>query len=445
MKVCVFGLGRIGLPITLVCADSGYKVVGIDVNERLVNSLKEGKIVFNEPGLKELVTKHLNKNFFPRHQDEDVTSDLKEAEYIILAVGTGFAIYPDKPNLSTLYSVIGQLIATGLRGKTIILRVTLPMGTCDNVKDFIEKKTSLKEGKDFWFSFVPERIMEGKAIIEERGLPKIVGAYNDKGFSKVNRFFKKIGGKIVRVSNPRTAEFIKLVDNSWRNTRFAFANELAFLAEINGVDVIEVIESANAGYERNEIAQPGPVTGYCLGKDPYLLELAFEEIARRRGFGSLWYYGRRANDWLVDKVMDETKGKNVLIAGLSFKEDIDDFRYSYGIEIARRLLAKGYRVAVCDPFLNKNYYTRLPDDLLDKVKGLNSIEKAVAQDIDTIIFTTRHREFQDFNIKSFMKECSKPVKIIDLWNIYAKLADKIHGIEYKGFGKGVKVCAISFL
>jgi len=439
MKVCVFGLGRIGLPITLICADSGYKVVGIDTNKRLVNSLNEGKTVFNEPGLRGLLVKHLNKNFFPKHQDEDVTSDLKQAEYIVLAVGTGFAKYPDKPNLSTLYSVVGQLIATGLRGKTIILRVTLPIGTSDDVKDFVERKTGLKEGQDFWFSFVPERIMEGKAIAEERSLPKIVGAYNDEGFSKVSKFFKKIGGNIVRVSNPRTAEFIKLVDNSWRNTRFAFANELAFLSEINGVDVIEVIESANAGYERNEIAKPGPVTGYCLGKDPYLLELAFEEVARKRGFGSLWYYGRRANDWLVDKVMDEIKGKKILIAGLAFKEDIDDFRHSFGIEITRRLLAKGLKLSVCDPFLNKNYYTRLPEDLLGKIKSFNSIENAVDQDVDTIIFTTKHRGFLDFDMKKFMKECPKSVKIIDLWNICGKLLYKNSRVEYKSLGKSVKV------
>jgi len=435
MNVCVFGLGRIGLPITLVCADSGYKVVGIDINERLVNSLNEGKTVFNELGLKELLIKHLNKNFFPKHQDEDVTSDLKQAEYVVLAVGTGFAKYPDKPSLSTLYSVIGQLIATGLRGKTIILRVTLPIGTSDDVKNFIERKTGLKEGKDFWFSFVPERIMEGKAIAEERALPKIVGAYNDEGFSKVSKFFKKIGGNIVRVSNPRTAEFIKLVDNSWRNTRFAFANELAFLAEINGIDVIEVIESANAGYERNEIAKPGPVTGYCLGKDPYLLELAFEEIARRRGFSSLWYYGRRANDWLVDKVMDEVKGKNILIAGLSFKENIDDFRYSYGIEIARRLLAKGHNVSVCDPYLNRNYYTRLPDDLVVKVEGFVSIEEALSCGIDVVVFATKHEEFLKLDLEKIIKNKIKsPVKVIDLWNMFRdKTSNEF--IIYRGFGR----------
>lgn len=438
MNVCIFGLGRIGLPIALVCADSGHRVVGIDVNEKLINTIKKGELAFDEPEMKELLIKHLNKNFFPKHQEnDDVTSDLKQAEYIMLAVGTGFAKYPDKPKLSTLYSIVYQITAIGLKGKTIILRVTLPIGTSDEIKNLIEKKTGLKEGKDFWFSFVPERIMEGKAIREERILPKIVGCYNDEGFTRVSAFFKKIGGDIVRVSNPRTAEFIKLIDNSWRNTRFAFANELAFLAETNGINVIEAIESANAGYERNEIPRPGPVSGYCLGKDPYLLELAFEKTAKKRGFGSVWFYGRQANDWLNDKIVDEVKGKNILIAGLSFKENIDDYRYSYGIETARKLLAKGCKVTVCDPFLNKNYYTELPDDLADKVEGFTSIEEALTSNIDTMIFTTRHKEYQGLDLEILLKNKKIPhVKIIDLWNMFTNKKGK--NITIKQLGNGVE-------
>lgn len=419
MKICIFGLGRIGLPITMVCADSGYNVVGIDINKRLVNSLNEGRTIFNEPGLKELLEKHLNKNFFPKHQDEDVASDLKEAEYIILAVGTGFAKYPDKPNLSTLYSVIGQLIATGLRGKTIILRVTLPIGTSDGIKEFIEKKTGFREGKDFWFAFVPERIMEGNAIIEERALPKIVGTYNDEGFEKVRSFFERVGGEIVRVSNPQTAEFIKLIDNSWRNTRFAFANELAYLAEEYDIDVMEAIKSANLGYKRNEIPIPGPVSGYCLGKDPYLLELSFEKVTQRRGFNSMWYYGRRANDWLFEKVVEDIKGKKVLVAGLSFKENIDDYRFSHGLAIIRGLLNKGCSVLVYDPFFDNNLYTQLPQDISENVVVSHSFEKALLKDIDTLIIATKHNEFKEEGVRKLVEDLPDSVEIVDLWHLYS--------------------------
>ncbi len=420
MKIVIFGLGRIGLPIALVCADSGYKVVGIDINKKLIDSLKNKELPFYEPGMKELLLKHINKNFFPKHQENNIEPDLKEAEYIVLAVGTSFAKYPDKPKLDTLYSIINQIIKINLQGKTIILRVTLPIGTSDDIKKLIEKKTGLKEGKDFWFAFVPERIMEGKAIQEEKKLPKIIGTYNNKAYEKVNSFFKKIGGNIVKVSNPRTAEFIKLIDNSWRNTRFAFANELAFLAEKNNINIIEAIESANEGYERNEIPIPGPVSGYCLGKDPYLLELAFEKISKKRGFNSVWYYGRRANDWLNKKIIEDVKGKNILVAGLAFKQDIDDFRYSHSIEIVQKLAEKGYNVYVHDPYLDNNYYTTLPTEIEKKVTKTKNISEIIKK-IDTLIIATRHKEYKNLNIK----ELNPSAKIMDLWNIYRKTAKTI--------------------
>ncbi|MFW6121635.1 MAG: nucleotide sugar dehydrogenase [Petrotogales bacterium] len=426
-NVCLFGLGRIGLPIAVVCADSGYRVTGVDINKDLIEDLRDGKVGFDEPGLQGLLEKHLDKRFFPKHQQEDVEEEIKKAEFIVVAVGTGFARFPDEPKLSTLYSIIGQLISVGIEGKTVILRVTLPVGTVDDVKSLIEKKTDLKEGEDFWLAFVPERLMEGKAIEEEKKLPKIIGAYNEEGFSKVSGFFEKIGGDLIQVSSPRTAEFIKLVDNSWRSTRFAFANELAFLAEEKGVDALEAIESANKGYERNAIPRPGPVSGYCLGKDPYLLELAFKDVADRRGFNSVWYYGRRANDWLVDKVIEEVEGKNILVAGLSFKEDIDDFRYSHGVEIVRRLVDEGYSVYVHDPYLDSNVYSALPDDLDGKVVKMDDLGDL--GEMGSVVFCTRHKEYKGINTAIFPER----VKIIDLWNLFR---EKIDDDRYEVLGLG---------
>ena len=419
MNMVIFGLGRIGLPIALVCAESGYNVTGIDINHALIESLNKGQIAFNEPGMKDLLIKHLHKTFYPKHQEENITPAIRQAEYIMLAVGTGFAKYPEKPQLSVLYSIIGQLISMGLKNKTIILRVTLPIGTSEAIIRLIEQKTGLVEGRDFWFAFVPERIMEGKAIQEERSLPKIIGAQNEKAFENAQKLFQKIGGEIVKVSNPRTAEFIKLIDNSWRNTQFAFANELAYLAEENTIDVLEAIQCANQKYKRNQIPKPGPVSGYCLGKDPYLLELNFSSISKKRGFGSVWFTGRRANDWLIDKVIDDVKGKKILIAGLTFKEDIDDFRYSHGIEITKKLIKRGYTVTVTDPYLGDNYYTNLPNDITNKTKSFKKIEDALKHSYDTIILAVRHSQYQKHQIQKLLKETKKNQQslLLDLWNI----------------------------
>ncbi len=425
MKAVVIGLGRIGLPLALVAADAGIDVTGIDIKKELIGGLLNKKVPFYEPYMEELLKKHCQKNFYPKLQ-EDAVNDIEGAGYIIITIGTEFVKYPQKPSIDRLFSIIDDLLQIGIRDKTVIIRVTLPIGYTDKIRKKIEE-TGLKEGKDFYLAFVPERIMEGKAIEEEKTLPKIIGCYSDESFKKVSEFFKKVGGGIIRVTNPRTAEFIKLIDNAWRNTRFAFVNELAFLAEENEIDVLEAIECANKGYERNQIPIPGPVSGYCLGKDPYILEGAFEKVVKKRGFNSLWYYGRQANDWFYDKIVEEVDGKKILIAGLTFKANIDDFRYSHGIEIIKKLLEKGYEVYVHDPYMDKNDYTTLPKNLEKKVTKIYSLADGIKK-VDTIIFATPHEEY-----KNFEDYFPSSLKIIDLWNMFR---NKITTPNYKAFGKG---------
>jgi len=429
MKISVFAMGRTGLPLSLVCADSGFKVTGIDINHELVEQIKRKEIPFYEPGMKELLDKHLNKNFFPTTQ---ITEDVKDSDYFVIAIGTKFNRYPEKGSLTNLYKVVDKIREIGVKGKTVIFRVTLPIGTTDEIKKRIEQD-DLVEGKDFFLAFVPERLMEGKAIQEERYLPKVIGAYNDESFKKVEEFFKKIGGEIIRVSTPKTAEFIKLVDNSWRNMCFSFANEVAFLSDVNGVNAMEVIRAANKGYERNGIPMPGPVSGYCLGKDPYLLEIAFDKIITR-GFNSVWFYARRANDWLCKKIVKEVKGPNVLVAGLTFKQDIDDFRNGHPTDIIELLIAEGFNVMVSDPHLDKNTYTRLAphiDKNVEKISVKEGLKKA-----DTIIFATAHKEYRNLNANEIVKNMKKDAKILDLWNIFEGKLENKKEIEYIGLGRG---------
>ena len=429
MKVTIFALGRTGLPLSLVCAESGFDVIGIDINEELVNQIKKGETPFFEPHMKELLDKHLNRKFKPTNK---VTTDVKNSDYFVLAIGTKFHKYPEKASLTNLYKVIDKIKEVGIKNKTIILRVTLPIGTTDKIKEIFEEE-GLKEGKDFYLAFVPERLMEGRAIIEEKNLPKIIGTYTDDGFRRVKLFFEKVGGEIIRVSNPKTAEFIKLMDNSWRNTCFAFSNEVSFLTDYNGINIMEAIESANKGFERNAIPVPGPVSGYCLGKDPYLLELSFDKNLVR-GFNSVWFYARRANDWLCNKTVKEVMGQTVLLAGIAFKQDIDDFRNSHSLDILDLLLSEGFSVMVTDPYLDKTTYTRLPqyiDESVKKMKFNDAIKKA-----DTIIFSTAHKEYRDLDIDNFIKNVKKGVRIIDLWNIYRGKLEKKKNINYIGLGRG---------
>ena len=429
MKVSVFALGRTGLPLSLVCADSGFDVIGIDINKELVQQIKGGKPPFYEPGMKKLLDKHLGKKFKPT---TEITNDVKKSDYFVIAIGTKFNKYPERGSLTNLYKVVDRIRKIGVKGKTIIFRVTLPIGTTDKIKKRIEKD-GVKEGKDFFMAFVPERLMEGKAINEERHLPKVIGCYNDKSFEKVKKFFDKVGGEIVRVSTPKVAEFVKLVDNSWRSMRFSFANEIAYLSDTNGVNAMEVLRAANEGYDRNKIPFPGPVSGYCLGKDPYLLEMAFDKVIVR-GFNSVWFYGRRANDWLCNNIVKQVKGQKILVAGLSFKQDIDDYRNSHSIDIIDLLLTEDFDVIVSDPYLDKTTYTRLPSHIDKNVEKMNfkdAIKKA-----DTIIFSTAHKDYRGFSAKNLMKNTKKGVKILDLWNIYEGKLENCKNTNYVGLGRG---------
>ncbi len=429
MKVCVFALGRTGLPLSLVCADSGFDVIGIDINEELVQQIKNKKLPFYEPGMKNLLDKHLNKKFIPTTK---ITSDVKNSEYFVIAIGTKFTRYPERGSLTNLFKVVDRIIDIGVKNKTLIFRVTLPIGTTDKIKERIEKK-GLKEGEDFFLGFVPERLMEGKAINEEKNLPKVIGCYNDKSFEKIKKFFKKIGGEIVKVTNPKIAETVKLVDNSWRNMRFAFANEVAFLSDVNKINAMEVLKAANKGYDRNQIPLPGPVSGYCLGKDPYLLEMSFDKVIVR-GFNSVWFYARKTNDWLCKKIVEEAKGRIVLVAGLTFKQDIDDFRNSHSIDIIELLLNEDFNVIVSDPYLDKTTYTRLPlhiDKNVKKMEFKDALKKA-----HTIIIATAHKEYRKLNAKYFENNVKKGVKILDLWNIYEGKLEKFKDIDYIGLGRG---------
>jgi UDP-N-acetyl-D-mannosaminuronic acid dehydrogenase len=429
MNITIFALGRTGLPLSLICADSGFKVIGIDINKNLIEQIKKGITPFHEPGLKRLLDKHLNKNFFPTTK---IIEEVKESEYYIVAIGTKFNKYPEKASLTNLYKIVRKIYEIGIKNKTIIFRVTLPLGTTDKIKKIFEKD-GLIEGKDFYLAFVPERLMEGKAINEEKNLPKIIGCYSDKGFEKVKELFKRIGGDIIKVANPKTAEFVKLIDNSWRNLRFAFANEIAYLSEVNGINVMEVLRAANCDYERNEIPFPGPVSGYCLGKDPYLLEMAFDKVIVR-GFNSVWFYARLANDWLCKKIVKEVQGENILVAGLSYKENIDDYRNGHSLEIIELLLNEDLNVIVTDPYLDKSTYTQLPKHIDKNVEKMGL--KTAMKKSDTIIFSTAHKEFREINIKDLIRNVKKGTKIIDLWNIFEGKLEYKKDINYVGFGRG---------
>ncbi|MCW1294584.1 MAG: nucleotide sugar dehydrogenase [Candidatus Parvarchaeum sp.] len=342
MKTLVVGLGRVGLPHALISAKNGNKVIGYDKNLNLIIELQNRRLPFIEKDMKNLLQSTLNKSFFPK--DNLNKEDWNSIEIIILTIG----VDPFKKGNSfdNFWSVISSFCKLGLKGKTIVFRTTLPIGTIDKVKEFIRKRTSLNPEKDYFLGFWPERIVEGVAIKEELTLPRVVGTYSDKGFEIISKYIKSISdAPIIRVSNPKTAEFIKLLDNSYRSTMFAFSNDVAIAADNVGVDIFEALNAANSNYPRNSIKMPSVgIGGYCLTKDPYFLELSFPTLKRRELKHSVWWYSRKISDempnYILAKVSSILKKYNlnkVLVLGITYKEDADDTRLSPSLYLAKSL------------------------------------------------------------------------------------------------------------
>jgi UDP-N-acetyl-D-mannosaminuronic acid dehydrogenase len=427
-EVLVIGLGRIGLPVALVTADSGLVVRGVDASDISIASLKDRKAPFEEPGLSELIEKHAGKNFLPMTWDDATTADFANVRWIVVTIGVHVLPWPEPADLTIIYSVINGLMQRdGLKGRTLILRTTLPVGTTSLIADHIEETTDLVIGKDFNLAFIPERLVEGMAISEERSLPKIIGPVNAEALTEAKELFSHIGGGLIEMSNSDSAEFVKLIDNAWRHTRFAFANDAAVAASANGVDIIEVINAANQDYDRNSVALPGPVSGYCLGKDPLIFEYAFQNVEPKRELPSVWLTALRSSQALVPWTASRVKGNRILVAGLSFKEDVDDFRMSFSEPLIEALLDVGHEVSVCDPELGRNAYTQLWPNVANRV-SVSGTDLAVMlndAEYDTVIMAVRHSVWKDSGADLVGKGL-----IIDLWNSYRNVS----GMERIGLG-----------
>ena len=415
MKSIVVGLGRIGLPVSLVMADSGIETIGVDSNEDLIESLNSGEAPFEEPGMFEILQAELNDRFFPVSWNDISADMLGDVENMIITIGIHELPFPKDADLSPLFGIIDEFGRLGiLEGGMVIIRPTLPIGTTDLLIEHISDSFGIEVGVDYNIAYVPERLMEGRAIVEERSLPKCIGAATDRCFSRASELFSNVGGEIIRMKDPKHAEFAKLIDNSWRHTRFAYSNDLAYVAEAEGLDVIETIESVNSGYSRNNIPLPGPVSGYCLGKDPIILEYSMNKVKERDS--SVWISSLNSSHSLVQWVLNRVSGNRVLIAGTTFKEDIDDMRMSFSERLAIALMDNGTSFDLLDPHISKNNYTLIWESIRSKFNGAvyNDVDRCLDDEsYDTVIIAVRHNEF-------FEKEekLSLHGLVIDLWNIY---------------------------
>jgi len=342
-SLCVLGLGYIGLPTACTFALNGLRVVGVDVNRRIVDVLRNGEVHIQEPGLRTLVQAAFGSG---RLRVAEVP---EPAEAFLIAVPT--PIRADKrADLRAVESAAEAIVPHLVPGNLVVLESTSPpRTTVDRLAPILER-SGLRAGVDFYLAYSPERVLPGQILRELIENARVIGGVN-RASAEAGRdlYAAFVKGEIV-LTDATTAEMVKLMENTYRDVNIAVANEFARLAEHIGVDVWEAIALANR-HPRVEILRPGPgVGGHCISVDPwFLVEAAPDETGLIR-------QARLVNDdqpervvRRMEQVLGGLAGKTVVVLGLAYKSDVDDLRESPALEVARRLSQAGVQVRTFEP------------------------------------------------------------------------------------------------
>jgi len=393
--VSVIGIGRVGLPLALYLAEKRFNVYGIDIDERIVTSCKNGKIPFYEKDMRELLEKTLNKSFFPVNDYKYVA----ETKVIILTIGTPVDEHLN-PVFSYLEDAIKRLLPYLQNGHLLILRSTISPGTTQHLKRMIEEETGFQVGKDVYLAFCPERIAEGYSLEELPNIPQIVGGVDEKSTSSAAEFFLKVTSKVL-VSDSVSAELAKLFTNMYRYIDFAIANEFMMIAEQFDRDIYEIIDLVNRDYKRAGLKKPGFTAGPCLYKDGFFLisKTPYSELIT-----TSWKIHETLPAFLIERIksMKDIRGSKVALLGLSFKKNIDDTRNSLAYKAKKIFLLEECKVHLHDPIL--------------KIGDLS----AVLEGSDILFFAVDHDFYRERGFGYMSKLIKKDAIICDIWNIMGK-------------------------
>ena len=342
--ICVIGLGYIGLPTSSMFARNGVRVTGVDVNEQVVASLRQGRVHIFEPGLNDVVKEVLDNGSM------QISTSPVEADAFIIAVPTPF--YEDKKaDLSYVRSAAESILPVLRRGNLVVLESTSPpLTTRDVVKPILEQ-SGLVAGRDFLLAYSPERVLPGQIMQELVENARVIGGIDEASALAGGDLYRIIVKGEIVLTDSTTSEMVKLMENTYRDVNIAIANEFSRLADRFGVDVWEAVKIANL-HPRVRILNPGPgVGGHCIGVDPWFLVEAAPDIT------PLIHTARRVNDDQPEFVMETLKqlmpdltGKRLALLGLAYKPDVDDLRESPAIEIAHHLVKAGAVVKAYEPF-----------------------------------------------------------------------------------------------
>lgn len=407
-------MGYIGLPTATMFSCYGHKVIGVDVNEKVVNNINKGKIIIEEPNLEELVEDVVKKGNL-------IASILpKESDVFIISVPT--PIKDDKTSdMSYVISATKSIIKYLKEGNIVVLESTSPVGTTEEVVKPIIEESGLKVGRDIMLGYCPERVIPGKIIYELKNNDRVIGGIDKKSAEEIRKIYKTIVDGNIYLTDCKTAELCKLMENTYRDVNIALSNELLLICDKLNINVWEVIEYSNK-HPRVNLHTPGPgVGGHCLAVDPWFI------IEKEPELSNIIKSSRLLNDSMpeyvynkIDKILQKDKSKKITILGITYKANTDDMRESPIIKLIDKLLKNNYNVKVFDPYIK------------DFQINCQSILEA-CKDSDLLILGVNHDYFKNLPLDE-IKTTMKGNLILDIRNFLDKEEVEKSGFIYKLLG-----------
>lgn len=426
-NIAIFGLGHIGLPTAALFAKNGFKVRGIDINQNTVDKVNSGDSPIMEPGLDELVKEVVTSGNL--QATTDASHAVKNSNVMIVIVPTPV----DENKCSDLSAVTSacEMISKDLKkDDLVIIESTIPPGTCENVVIPILEKSGLKVSRDFKVAYTPERALPYNTLYEMTHNARVIGGIDSESSQRAVYLYEKITvGEVITVKDLITAEMVKLMENTYRDTNIALANEMAMVCDSMGIDAIDAIKAANF-HPRVNIHTPGPgVGGHCLSIDPYfIVEMAEEKgkpaelIKTARDVNEkMPYYVTQVIEKALQEAGKSLNGSTIGILGVAYKGNVADARETPAEPLIKLLSDEMASVFVHDPHVN-------PDAIKNMGAIPVSLEKALKT--DCVVLITDHKEY--FDIKPEMIEksilvCTRP--ILDPEEF------RKQGVVFKGVGR----------
>jgi UDP-N-acetyl-D-mannosaminuronic acid dehydrogenase len=429
-KICVIGLGYIGLPTASTFAAHGINVLGVDINQYIIETLNKGEIHIHEPGLHDEVKKAIQSGNFK------AATKPEEADAFIIAVPTPFlhdkfgeynGVTYKLADMRAVISAAESIVPFLRKGNLVVLESTSPPRTTVDLVTPILAHSGLEAGRDFHLVYSPERVLPGQIMRELVENARVIGGVSPESAQAGSDLYATfVKGQIIK-TDATTAEMVKLMENTYRDVNIAIANEFSRLADKFGVDVWEAISIANL-HPRVKILAPGPgVGGHCISVDPWFFVEAAPELT------PLIYHSRQVNDaqphFVVDTVkhaLGSLKGKKIAALGLAYKPDVDDLRESPANEVVHLLQDEGAQVKAWEPFK--------PDANLPGITMSPTFDDAI-KDADALLLLVNHTEFRKLNPVN-IAEKTKARILVDTVNGWSDKAWKNAGFDVHVLGVG---------